>query len=155
FMSPKPVSGESRLLGKRPEFPAFRPTFHPAGQLPERFGPLPAPGMPFALDLSGTTAQFAHAVVTSLHRVNLPPPKTMTDARLKELHGIAGLTALDLAATGVTDQGLKELTGLELASLNLARTTVTDAGLKELKGLKNLTWLGLNGTGVTDAGLQE
>jgi internalin A len=53
----------------------------------------------------------------------------------------------------VTDAGLKELAGLKgLTRLSLSRTGVTDAGLKELAGLKNLKNLSLSGTSVTDAG---
>jgi internalin A len=37
----------------------------------------------------------------------------------------------------------------------LAATEITDAGLKELAGLKNLQWLDLSSTKITDAGLKE
>ena len=78
----------------------------------------------------------------------------MTDPRLKELHKLVGLTALDLADTQVTDKGLKELAGLKLTWLNLSNTQVTDAGLKDLQGLRKLARLELCKTGTTDAGLK-
>jgi hypothetical protein len=157
-MCADPSSRLSKLLGERPELPAF----YPGHQLPEKLGGLPAPGTLFALDLSGRSDRIARAIVativterTSGGPGDLPLPRRMTDARLKELRGMKDLAALDLAETEVTDQGLKELAGLGLTWLNLASTGVTDAGLKELKGLKTLTQLGLAHTRVTDAGLKE
>jgi Leucine-rich repeat (LRR) protein len=104
----------------------------------------------------------------------------VTDAGLKELAGLRGLSYLDLAFTPVTGAGLKELAALKalsslglggtrvtneglkklarlkgLSSLDLRRTRVTDAGLKELAGLKHLTSLDLSGTRVTEVGLKE
>jgi hypothetical protein len=56
----------------------------------------------------------------------------------------------------VTDAGLKGLAELNgLTSLMISSEQVTDAGLKELAGLKSLQSLNLKGTQVTDAGTAE
>ena len=58
----------------------------------------------------------------------------MTDAGLKELADLKGLTDLKLSGTNVTDAGLKELAGLKgLKELYLDDTKVTDAGIAELQ----------------------
>ena len=63
---------------------------------------------------------------------------------------------VNLAGTGVTDAGLKELKDLkQLTTLYLNMTGVTDAGLKELKDLKQLTSLILTATKVTDDGVAD
>jgi internalin A len=72
------------------------------------------------------------------------------------LAGLPELRELNLARTGVTDEGLKVLADFpKLQVLNLAYTGVTDAGLKELAKLKGLQTLDLSGGMVTDAGLKE
>jgi len=64
------------------------------------------------------------------------------------------LQTLNLAATQVTDAGIKHLASLsQLKKLDLSRTAIDDAGVEELKGLKQLEELKLYQTGVTDAGL--
>jgi Leucine-rich repeat (LRR) protein len=53
----------------------------------------------------------------------------------------------------VSNAGLKELHGLgDLQSLGLSHTKVTDAGLKELHELKRLQELDVSGTLVTEQG---
>jgi hypothetical protein len=80
----------------------------------------------------------------------------MTDEGLKELTGLKTLQYLFLYNTPVTDAGLKELAGLKsLRALSLSSTMVTDAGLKELSRLKSLQYLYLQHTQVTDAGVAE
>jgi hypothetical protein len=128
--------GRARVLpeGQVPTFgdlPVLRFITWKAGVLPD----LPAPSMPFGLNLNLTA---------------------VTDAGLKELAGLKHLQALDLDSTGVTDAGLKELAGLKgLRALFLFNTKVTDAGLKELAGLENLQILSLGSTKVTDSGLKN
>lgn len=64
--------------------------------------------------------------------------------------------ALDLSATKVTNEGLKEIAAFEqLLFLDVCGTEVTDAGLKELAGFKELLALNLSGNQITDAGLKE
>jgi hypothetical protein len=66
------------------------------------------------------------------------------------------LTTLNLAATRVTDAGLKELVGVRsLSTLDLSRLRVTAAGLKELAGLEDLATLTVSGVRLTDAQFQE
>ena len=63
---------------------------------------------------------------------------------------------LDLGFTEMTDEGLKELTGLkQLRVLKLHRTKVTDAGLKVVAEFGHLEALFLGATKVTDKGLNE
>ena len=80
----------------------------------------------------------------------------VTDADLKTLAPLKGLTTLHLGWTRVTDAGLKNLEPLsKLTSLNLCSTEVTDEGLKSVAVLTRLTFLELFGTKVTGAGLKE
>jgi Leucine-rich repeat (LRR) protein len=82
--------------------------------------------------------------------------KQVTDAGLKELKGLNGLTYLNLQNTQVTDAGLKELKELKsLHSLMLGGTRVTGSGLKELKEIKTLQVLQLDNTQVTDVALKD
>jgi len=82
--------------------------------------------------------------------------REITDDGLKELAGLENLAALRIDMTGITDAGLKHLAGLKnLHTLNLSQTKITDAGLKHLAGLTNLQTLALTNTKVTDAGLKE
>jgi len=94
--------------------------------------------------------------------------KKVTDADLKVISSIKTVTELllggtladknargALAATGVTDEGLKSIAQMpNLRKLQLEGANITDAGLKHLSGLKNLTDLILNNTKVTDAGME-
>jgi len=64
------------------------------------------------------------------------------------------VTEVNLAKTGVTDEDLAALNGLEhITRINLAETAITDAGLEHLKGLEHLEYLNLYGTQVSDAGI--
>lgn len=144
---------------------------------------LPAPKMPFGLDLMGTEVTAADlkelATLESLHTLNLALNKLtddgltnlsrlkslhvlslyatrVTDVGLKEFASLQSLHTLDLRALHVTDVGLKELAGLKtLKSLDLGGTQITDVGLKELAGLRSLQHLDLSSTRVTDAGVKE
>jgi hypothetical protein len=67
------------------------------------------------------------------------------------------LQVVDLSDTGVSDEGMKEVTShRRLTNLNLQGLgKVTDASLKELAELERLQFLVLSGTGVTDATLRQ
>jgi hypothetical protein len=77
------------------------------------------------------------------------------DAALESLKGVSEqLVWLNLANTGVTDAGLKTLTGFKnLRRLHLEKTGVGDEGLASLKNLGELQYLNLYGTKVSDKGL--
>lgn len=80
----------------------------------------------------------------------------LDDDRLAEL--LAGLDPslvwLNLASTGVTDEGVATLDRFEeLRRLNLAETGVTDASISSIVTLPKLEYLNLHGTAITDAGL--
>jgi Leucine-rich repeat (LRR) protein len=135
--------------------PAFRFTAWNEGTV----GKLPAPNVPFGLDLVGTEATDAAlkdlATLESLHTLDLSFTE-LTDDGLKNLSSLKSLHVLCLVATKVTDLGLKELAGLKsLDTLELRALNVTDVGLKELAGLKTLKSLDLCGTKITDAGVKE
>jgi len=80
----------------------------------------------------------------------------MTDEGLKELTGLKQLRVLKLHRTEVTDAGLKVVAEFEhLEQLFLGRTKVTDKGLKELSTLKRLQVLDLRFTEVSDGAASE
>lgn len=82
--------------------------------------------------------------------------KPVTDDELKELTGLKYLQTLDLSFTQVTDSGLRDLTAFKnLTTLSLRGTKVTGATLRELSSLKNLKSLDLHVTHVNDQGLRE
>jgi internalin A len=141
--------------GQPGEMPAFRLYSLPPSVLEN----LPAPAVPFALDLGCTGVADRDlkelATLKNLRALNLRATQ-VTDAGLKELATLKSLQTLDLSDTGVTDAGLKELAALKgLQALDLYRTNVTDAGLKELTAIPNLLALDVGDTKVTDAGLKE
>lgn len=81
---------------------------------------------------------------------------SVTDATLKELAPLKGLSTLSIRNAGVTDEGLKELAQFQsLTLLNISDTNVTDAGLKELGTFKQLISVTLYRTKATEAGLAE
>src|SRR4051794_31131219 len=64
----------------------------------------------------------------------------VTDAGIKEIANIKGLSSLRLDSTQVTDTGLKEIAKhKKLTSLNLTGTKVTDVGLTDLANLRQLS----------------
>lgn len=80
----------------------------------------------------------------------------ISDAALATVGQLKTLRRLVLRQTGVTDAGLKALTGLAvLESLNLYGTKVGDAGLAPLAELKQLKRLYLWQTAVTDGGVEK
>ena len=76
---------------------------------------------------------------------------------LKLLSGLKKqLVWLNMAGTGLDDNGLKTLSGLAaLVRVNLSNTSVTDQGLASLKGLKHLQYVNLVATKVTAAGVEQ
>ncbi|HKB41371.1 MAG TPA: hypothetical protein VKD72_33405, partial [Gemmataceae bacterium] len=79
----------------------------------------------------------------------------ITDAGLAKLR-TSPVRYLDLIGTGVTDDGLKHLTGLpQLLELRLLRTRVTNDGLAHLKDVPNLVMLNLHGRPITRKGLEN
>jgi hypothetical protein len=144
--------GES---GKEGEVPAFCVW----SWQPKLLATLPAPEVPFGLDLSTTE---------------------ITDKDLAELARFKDLAALDLSFTPVEGKGCKDLAGLEnlrvisfrsaqivfaglkgigtlkqIESLDLAGTRLNDRGVRELKPLTRLTTLDLTGTRATGANLND
>ena len=80
----------------------------------------------------------------------------ITNQGIKELVGLENLQALDLSHTKVTDSGLRELAALEqLRILDLGATVITDAGLKELTAIKGLQKLYFGSTAVSNQGLKH
>ncbi len=79
----------------------------------------------------------------------------VTDADLALLAGLEPtLVAINLAGTGVTDEGLAPLGAFRrLERLHLDRTSVTDAGLGHLAPLGELRYLNLYGSQITNQGL--
>ncbi|HLF93994.1 MAG TPA: hypothetical protein VJB14_11065 [Planctomycetota bacterium] len=91
----------------------------------------------------------------ALEKANLVEIDGFTDEALVPIGKLSGLKELNLGDAGVTNAGLKHLSGLkELTRLDLGWTKdVGDAGMPLLAKLKKLEFLGLGGTKVTDAGL--
>jgi len=82
--------------------------------------------------------------------------KEITDESVLAFGQLPYLNELDLADTGVGNQGLRGLSGLEsLDSLTLNRTAVTDDGIRWLTANRDLCRLALQGTQVGDASLKE
>ena len=76
------------------------------------------------------------------------------DATLERVGKRDSATELYLQGTRITDDGLKQLSGLKnLQILHLEETGVTDAGLNHLTGLVNLKHLYLTDTKVTAEGV--
>jgi hypothetical protein len=108
------------------DFPVFMLNERPR----VRFARLPAPGVPFGVDLYQDDWR-------------------IDAAALKELAALKNLEFLHLNR-GFTDEGLKALAGAaELRSLRLgvSQTPVTGAGIKELSALKELRELRIYGGG--------
>ncbi len=98
---------------------------------------------------------------TALHLLgHTPSPRLdaegqMTDAMLRDVAGVAGVTALNLSGSkAVTDDGIRHLAGLShLRHLDLAGTAITDRGLAVLRDLPALETVSLAMTRVSDAGI--
>lgn len=81
--------------------------------------------------------------------------KKIEDKHLKDIGAVRDVIWLNLANTGVTNEGLKQIAGLKLQKLHLEKTGVGDAGLAHLKDMTDLEYLNLYGTSVTDEGLKH
>jgi hypothetical protein len=105
----------------------------------------------------------------------------ITNEGLSSLEGKHNICCLTLTQTGVTDEGIKHLRGMNLQSLDLSSTKITDAGLatlgefdfprlKEvaiertrvtntglmhLANFKALEWVSISGTKVTKDGIRH
>jgi hypothetical protein len=78
----------------------------------------------------------------------------ITDQQLQGINAIGEVIWMNLAGTEVTNDGLKQLSGLPLKKLHLERTKIGDEGLKHLTSFKDLEYLNVYDTKVTDAGLE-
>jgi hypothetical protein len=83
--------------------------------------------------------------------------KNFTDENINLLKPISKqLLWLNLARTGVTDQGIANLSGhLLLSRLHLENTSLTDEATHHLSMLPNIEYLNLYGTQITDASIQK
>jgi len=83
--------------------------------------------------------------------------KNFTDENINLLKPISKqLLWLNLARTGVTDQGIADLSGhLLLSRLHLENTNLTDEATHHLSKLPNIEYLNLYGTQVTDASIPK
>lgn len=99
--------------------------------------------MPIAMDTNRLTVSFVGSATE------------IGDAEIALIAPLAEqVTWLNLARTGVTDEGLSPLSTFNnLTQLHLELTGVGDAALAHLAGLEKLEYLNLYGTKVTDAGL--
>lgn len=87
------------------------------------------------------------------------------DEGLRGIGTLKALTILRLRGNQVSDAGVKFLTKMKLAELNLDKTKddiyiekatpITDASLISLKGMKELRLLSLQRNAITDAGLKH
>lgn len=96
------------------------------------------------------------ARLRNLRDLKLGSCPAVTDAGLKQLHGLTKLERLYIQDSRITDEGLRNLAGLKnLRTLWLDRTSVTGTGFKYLRGLSKLQDLTLASMPLTDAGLAE
>ena len=82
---------------------------------------------------------------------------SLDDAAFKKLEPVCNqLVTVDLSATKITDQAVKQLASAKnLRLIRLAETGVTDASIDTLLKLTNLESVNLYGTAVTDAGVAK
>jgi internalin A len=82
-------------------------------------------------------------------------PENITDEGLKNLRG-ATIQSLDLSGSKITDSGLVYIGQLhQLQWLYINDTAITDAGIEHLKNLTQLRTVFLNDDKITDAGLRH
>jgi hypothetical protein len=90
--------------------------------------------------------------VTSL---DLSGSKRLTDAGIRHLARLPGLTYLDLSGTAITDRGLEVLQHLPaLEDLSLAMTAVTDEGMPHLAHCHAVRRVNLSWTATGDRALE-
>lgn len=94
-------------------------------------------------------------VVAELNRLHLSNTRVSNEG-LKNLTGLTKPDLLFLKNTQISDDALKHLAGLtELRVLNLHNTQISDDGLKHLAGLTKLKWLNVRNTQVSDEGVAK
>lgn len=95
------------------------------------------------------------SALAGLRAINLTE-SNISDQGLKMLCEIQSLESLVLTFTSITDYGLENLAHLvDLRELDLSMTTITDAGLPKLQGLKRLEDLRLATTAISDDSVQN
>lgn len=105
----------------------------------------------YRLDKLDDLAKRNRGAIDDITEIVLP---TATDDDLSFLGAFRNLGSIDLQQSGITDAGLRHLSGLDkVTRLCLTSTNITGAGLKYLAGMKNLDRLSLDNTEVSDAGL--
>lgn len=78
----------------------------------------------------------------------------VADDQLQAIGASPGVSMVSLAKTGVSDAGVRHLSGMrELNSLNLFSTKVTDAGMDAIASLDALQRLALHHTAISDTGV--
>lgn len=136
-----------KSVTEKPAAPAPAPQVVPS--------PAPVTPQPVAPAPVVKTPQQIMAEFLALKSVEKNDENLKQVAELKE--GLDGITALDLARSGVTDEGMKVLTAFSnLSELDLSETRVSNAGLAavaEVQSLRSLTLSKLRG--VDDAGIQN
>lgn len=75
------------------------------------------------------------------------------DEAMKSLKGMKSLGELKLDMTEVSDQGIKAIQHLPIASCDLGETKISDQVFDYLRNMRKLTSLSLEGTRIDDAGL--
>ncbi|NNJ27740.1 leucine-rich repeat domain-containing protein [Alienimonas chondri] len=103
---------------------------------------------------TGVTSKLMPVVgqLTNLKSLNLAEASGVREEGLKELAGLTKLEDLDLWATGATDATMQEVVANfeNLKALSLQQTKVGDEGLAALADLKQLERLDLSETQITD-----
>jgi hypothetical protein len=75
---------------------------------------------------------------------------------MAEIGKLTELTAIDLAFTTVTDEGLAQIKDLQhLKSMGLSGTAITDQGLVYLEKLPSLQWVWLSKNTISEAAVQK
>ncbi len=162
---PSPATNQEKQSVNQDVDPATRAAYEKLGASYGKW-PANAAGMAFwqlyaKEGLPGFTFAPAPFPKTKLPDVPVPfcldlAKSPLSDQDLKQITGLYHLVKLSLSETHVTDKGLKELSRLKkLDQLCLNKTNITDHGLADLVPLENLTILDLTSTKVTDAGLKK
>lgn len=93
--------------------------------------------------------------IEHLARLDASGSKSVTDAGVRALAGLARLRHLDLGGTAITDRALEVLRTLPaLECLSLWGTHVTDEGMAALRGCDQLRSVNLSGTRAGDAAVR-
>ena len=94
--------------------------------------------------------------MTLLKRLNLESCVYVTDEGLGYLPAVKSLRHLSLLGTSITDAGLAQLRGMELASLQIPESAQTDVGLQHyLRAIARRSRFHLDGWHVSDVGLSH